>query len=417
MNIRPRLRRFLALLPPTYRAASAHDPVMRELQALHNRTLWRDKPRLIRTATLAAARIAWPFRAALLARRVARALGPHGLAANGFAGRAPTWRLWRLATSHRIPPHDLAYQCLGRAARGAPGDYLTDGRVQLLLRTINLGRDTTTLDDKIRFAGFCAQHRLAAPPALACIAAGSPLPDASADYERDLFAKLRHGSGARGAQRWLFAGSTLGWRSHDGRTARDWPALAAHLAASAATHGDEYFVQPRLHDHPALADLGNGSLSTVRLLTLRTPAGAIEPFAAIFNLPTGTALTNNIRDGALACPIDLERGTLLTAFSGAPGKPQFARHPRTGAPIAGRELPDWPALLSLALRAHRAEPLATLPLIGWDIALTGDGPTLLEGNHQVSLNFHQVAPNPPLAATRLPAILLWHLRAATEGRP
>ncbi len=51
-----------------------------------------------------------------------------------------------------------------------------------------------------------------------------------------------------------------------------------------------------------------------------------------------------------------------------------------------------------------------MPVIGWDIALTPAGPLLLEGNVEVSLNFHQLPPNPPLARTALPGLLLWHLR-------
>lgn len=413
--LRRRLQRFLSLLPPTYAVAAARDPVMRELQALHNRALWRDRSPLVRAVVLSAARVAWPFRAAFLAHRLSRALGPRGLAAAGFADRAPAWQLFRLAVTHRIPPADLTYQNLGRPDRGSPGDYLTDGRAQLLFHTINRHRDTTTLDDKLAFADFCARHGFPTPRPLAHVTpAATTLLAPAEELRRDLFAKLRRGSGARGAQRWCFEPASASYRAHDGRSARDWPALADTLATRAAAHRDEYVVQARLRDHPALADLGNGALSTVRLLTVRTPTGSCEALAAMFNLPTGAALINNLRDGGLACPVDLEHGTLRIAFAGGPGKPQFTHHPHTGASIAGRTLPQWPELLALALAAHRREPLADFPLIGWDIALTADGPVLLEANHQVSLNFHQVAPNPPLAATRLPALLLWHLRRATN---
>ncbi|MBN9282025.1 MAG: hypothetical protein J0H37_07220, partial [Hyphomicrobium denitrificans] len=48
------------------------------------------------------------------------------------------------------------------------------------------------------------------------------------------------------------------------------------------------------------------------------------------------------------------------------------------AELEGFRLPDWTLVTELALRAARTFlPLRT---IGWDIALTPDGPVIVEGN-------------------------------------
>jgi len=56
-------------------------------------------------------------------------------------------------------------------------------------------------------------------------------------------------------------------------------------------------------------------------------------------------------------------------------------HPQTGVRVTGRELPDWQSCCDLATRAH--VPLSELGfggIMGWDVALTPEGPVLIEGN-------------------------------------
>src|SRR6185369_12906584 len=65
----------------------------------------------------------------------------------------------------------------------------------------------------------------------------------------------------------------------------------------------------------------------------------------------------------------------------------ITRHPDTHAQITGTILPMWEAALSLALRAHRS--FADRALVGWDIALTADGPVIVEGNGAPDLDIVQ----------------------------
>jgi hypothetical protein len=54
-----------------------------------------------------------------------------------------------------------------------------------------------------------------------------------------------------------------------------------------------------------------------------------------------------------------------------------ASHPDTGHPLSGTSLPRWEDIVALGRRAHDAFGVIT---IAWDIALTPDGLTILEGN-------------------------------------
>jgi hypothetical protein len=56
----------------------------------------------------------------------------------------------------------------------------------------------------------------------------------------------------------------------------------------------------------------------------------------------------------------------------------FSAHPKTGIPFATVRLPHWPAARLLVCRA--ALVFAPIRTVGWDVALTTEGPVLVEGN-------------------------------------
>ena len=79
---------------------------------------------------------------------------------------------------------------------------------------------------------------------------------------------------------------------------------------------------------------------------------------------------------------------------------EHARHPTTGAPIAGGLLPRWNDVIQLGVRAHL--DFGGFHSIGWDIAICEDGPVLIEGNHDWGARIIQMQGPTPLGWTRLP---------------
>ncbi len=121
------------------------------------------------------------------------------------------------------------------------------------------------------------------------------------------------------------------------------------------------------------------SVNTVRIDTL-IDGNTVHSSAATLRLGTGGAHVDNLSRGGLTVPIDLATGRLA-----GPGRrmPCFAtrfypRHPDTGVRFEEVPLPHWQQLRGLVERGARA--LAPLGMLGWDVALTVDGPVLLEAN-------------------------------------
>lgn len=91
---------------------------------------------------------------------------------------------------------------------------------------------------------------------------------------------------------------------------------------------------------------------------------------------------DNVSYGGMTCAIDLETGELSHAIAKLGEmdhrmKP-FAKHPDTGAQIAGRVIPNWNELKQDIIALTGRVPY--LNFVAWDVLLTEDGYCIIEGN-------------------------------------
>ncbi len=239
-----------------------------------------------------------------------------------------------------------------------------------------------------------------------CRAAGLPHPEIVAIVARG---RLAHGADPAGRE--LVAKPVLG-EGGDGLTLlgafADAAEMASRLPATLKTARGTLVVQPRIATHPALSDLALDALPTVRVVTILNEAGVPEVVSATFRFASDPAAwVDNMKAGGLISAVGLEDGALGLACKGYGGG-DHERHPVTGAPILGRRLPDWAGVKALAVRAH-AEAFADYALIGWDIAMTPQGPLLIEGNGKPGVLMPQRAARRGLGEGRYGELLAHHL--------
>ncbi len=162
-------------------------------------------------------------------------------------------------------------------------------------------------------------------------------------------------------------------------------------------------IQPRIHNHPALARYGVDGLITLRLLTMRSRR-ADEPvlLAAALRMPHGKGRLANLHQDALVARIDLDTGRLGPAAGVAPANEDLAVHPVSGVPIEGEVVPHWMECKRICVAGHRMAP--TLNSIGWDVVIDAEGPKLLEVNVTWGPHVLQIAGGEPLWATRFPEL-------------
>lgn len=184
----------------------------------------------------------------------------------------------------------------------------------------------------------------------------------------------------------------------------DRPSLQARLSEVKV----DTVVQPFIRVHPALSDVSLSALPTVRIVTILNEANEPEAVSATFRCPSDPrARVDNMKAGGLIVPVDLRDGMLGTACFGYGGQ-DHEIHPASGAPITGRRLPDWAGAMALVLGAH-ATAFADYVLIGWDVALTPEGPLLIEGNGKPGVLMPQRAARHGLGAGRYGALIAHHL--------
>lgn len=138
---------------------------------------------------------------------------------------------------------------------------------------------------------------------------------------------------------------------------------------------DRYFLQPRLRNHPDLAGFSRLGLNTLRGVTWR---GTVV--AAVLKMAVGDEVCDNFSLGRnLAAPVDLKTGRIgLGRFREPYDGLDLTHHPTTGVRFEGCTIPQWDGVRVLMSAAHRS--FGGLVSSAWDVAVTPDGPLIVEGH-------------------------------------
>ncbi|MFT6288259.1 MAG: hypothetical protein ACJA09_003018 [Alcanivorax sp.] len=157
-----------------------------------------------------------------------------------------------------------------------------------------------------------------------------------------------------------------------------------------------FILQRFLRPHPQLKPIMPGaSLGTARLVTLNHQ-GQISVIFGCIKIPAGNNVADNFVAGSmgnLLADVDLQTGTILKTYGPDLDHPGVVRevsiHPDSGVIIPGFVFPHWNAMLDAVITG--AQTIPQLGTIGWDIALTEDGPCLIEANSLYACDILQTA--------------------------
>lgn len=318
----------------------------------------------------------------------------------------------RVYFSHGILPRwYYIFSLYERGGVKRAGAYLNRFETKgALFRQLNSGA-SSPLNDKVAFAAHCEAHQVPCVPVLFVAARGEivPLRDLAELPRTDLFSKPIIARGGTGAERWdwdeedgLFVRPD-GTRLQPDRLLERWRAGSVEVPR---------LVQPRVRNHPAIADLSNGALTTVRALSCLDERGEPEIVATAFRMAVGSNTTvDNFHAGGIAAAVDPITGQMGQASNLGDDVRLgwLSNHPDTGARIEGRVLPTWAEVRDLVDKAHRA--FCDVVVVGWDIALLEDGPRLVEGNRGPDVDLPQRLLRRGLADGRFGELLAHHIQA------
>lgn len=178
--------------------------------------------------------------------------------------------------------------------------------------------------------------------------------------------------------------------------AQDWEMMRQGIRA-VLEKPEDYVYEPYLEQHPRLAALNPESVNTLQILTCLN-ATEVEIWNCVLRMGLGAG-TDHFSKGGLAVPVDADGVIRQPAVKNDPCFAAVWEHPLTQAPLMNLSVPYFAEALALAKTA--AQQLPDLRSVSWDVAITAQGPCLLEGNHNWSCQITQIPSNKglrPLAA-------------------
>lgn len=152
-----------------------------------------------------------------------------------------------------------------------------------------------------------------------------------------------------------------------------------------AEYSDGYMLEDWINQHEVLSNIYPNAVNCLRIITV---------FDGVKNnlltggvtFDTETEIANGSQPSIIA-PVDMQTGKIYkpaaTFFSEC-----YDKHPTTNSQILGVQLPYWDEIKDMLNMAGRI--VKNVRYIGWDVAITPDGPVIIEANTTPGYKYYQI---------------------------
>lgn len=306
------------------------------------------------------------------------------------------FRFYQLSKQFHFPPEEACR--LGLVDPHLDDDqirsrYISKNYLMKIQARFNPRDRLALTEDKEIFYPFCKAHGIPHPEVLATIGpmggwtrTGRNVVDRR-EWERVLMEELPHrfilkpsgGCHGEGVRRIERKGD--GFIDHEGS---EWTASRLIEFLTSGPAKSRWILQEVLANHPELVRLtGTEAVSTSRIITQIHPNGDCRVLHATLRVIIGRNIIDNISDGKtgnLVCDLDFETGVLTQCKNPVArwGPRTVEAHPGTGVRFKGFQLPDWTQACRLA--ESIAPKFLPSKMLGWDVAFSTEGPTIIETN-------------------------------------
>ena len=162
-------------------------------------------------------------------------------------------------------------------------------------------------------------------------------------------------------------------------------ALAVEYLSSAFK--DEYIIQDILVQHPEMSALNPSSVNTIRIITGRNKKSKqVEFITGFLRIGGKKSMTDNMAGGGMAVGINFETGYLqhYGYFFSDGGSRRIEEHLELKIPLETIRVPHLEEAIQTSIALHKK--LDDLQIIGWDVAVTADSISFIEGNDSPGLS-------------------------------
>jgi len=135
-------------------------------------------------------------------------------------------------------------------------------------------------------------------------------------------------------------------------------------------------IEEAIIQHPKVNILHPDSVNTVRFITL-VDNDDIKYLGASIRMGNGKHVDN----GGIYASVDMQTGVIDSIAYTNFGE-KYVTHPITNQPIKGFQVPFWKEVIEICKKAAFEVP--DINCVGWDVAISENGPLLIEGNDRWS---------------------------------
>lgn len=189
-----------------------------------------------------------------------------------------------------------------------------------------------------------------------------------------IFAKINHGDCGRGVQK-LYV--------------KDYESPEAMMAY--LRENKLVVLEHVLPQHEEMARLHPSSVNCMRILTDLVD-DEVHIAYVVVKMGRGGGVCDNSGQGGILCRVDENTGKIRSVATDDYFN-VFDKHPDTGIDFIGYQIPMFQEAIALAKEAARVIP--QVRHVGWDMAITPDGPAIIEGNDFPGTDLCQLAPHYP----------------------
>ncbi len=189
-----------------------------------------------------------------------------------------------------------------------------------------------------------------------------------------IFAKINHGDCGRGVQK-LYV--------------KDYESPEAMMAY--LRENKLVVLEHVLPQHEEMARLHPSSVNCMRILT-DLMDDEVHIAYVVVKMGRGGGVCDNSGQGGILCRVDENTGKIRSVATDDYFN-VFDKHPDTGIDFIGYQIPMFQEAIALAKEAARVIP--QVRHVGWDMAITPDGPAIIEGNDFPGTDLCQLAPHYP----------------------
>lgn len=134
-----------------------------------------------------------------------------------------------------------------------------------------------------------------------------------------------------------------------------------------------------INQHEEINRIHSKCVNTIRIISLITPKGGIEIVSAFMRFGVGDNCVDNSSSGGFYVGINLNDGTLKSSglYLLEYGGGDIYEHPDSGFKFDGFKIPYFKEACKEVVNAVKMIPDR---FIGWDVAITQNGPTIVEAN-------------------------------------